>query len=78
VLGLTWAVLLTLLGWLKQRPWAVGVSVLVGLAVGLGAYLAGPLVSSAVLGLLGTLVSLVGSALAPLFRLLASWRSSSA
>ena len=44
-------------------------------APGGGAYLAGPLVSSAALGLAGTLVSLVGSALAPVFRLLAGWRA---
>ncbi len=68
-------VLLALAGWLARRPRAVSLSVLLGLVVGLGAYLAGPVIASAALGLTSTLLGLAGSALAPLFRLLAAWRS---
>jgi hypothetical protein len=47
----------------------------VGLAVGVAGYLGGPAVSSGMLGLAGALSSLVGSTLAPVFRLLSGWQS---
>jgi hypothetical protein len=43
--------------------------VLVGVSVGLGGYLAGPVVASTTLGLVGAGISLASSVLAPLFRL---------
>jgi hypothetical protein len=58
-----------LVGWARRHPRAIAASVLVGVAVGLGGYLAGPVVSSTTLGLVGAGISLASSVLAPLFRL---------
>jgi hypothetical protein len=55
--------------WAWRHPGALAVAGGCGLAVGLGAYLAGPLVSSAALGLAGALASLAAWVLAPLLRL---------
>jgi hypothetical protein len=64
-----------LAGWARRHPVKLAVATLVGLAVGVAGYLGGPAVSSGMLGLAGALSSLVGSTLAPVFRLLSGWQS---
>jgi hypothetical protein len=59
-----------LLGWLRQHPGTVALAASVGMLVGTVGYLAGPLISSAALGLAGSAASLAGSTLAPVFRFL--------
>jgi hypothetical protein len=63
-----------LAGWARRHPRAIAASLLIGVSVGLGGYLAGPLVSSATLGLLGASISLASSVLAPLFRLVRNFQ----
>jgi hypothetical protein len=58
-----------LAGWARRHPRAIVASLLIGVTIGLGGYLAGPLVSSATLGLVGASISLASWVLAPLFRL---------
>jgi hypothetical protein len=64
-----------LAGWARRHPVKLAVASVVGLAVGAAGYLGGPAVSSGMLGLAGALSSLVGSTLAPVFRLLSGWQS---
>ena len=64
-----------LAGWARRHPVKLAVASVVGLAVGVAGYLGGPAVSSGMLGLAGALSSLVGSTLAPVFRLLSGWQS---
>jgi hypothetical protein len=59
-----------LVGWLRRHPGTVALASLVGLLVGTAGYLAGPLICSAALGLAGSVASLAGSTLAPVFRFL--------
>jgi hypothetical protein len=59
-----------LVGWLRRHPGTVALASLVGILVGTVGYLAGPLISSAALGLAGSAASLAGSTLAPVFRFL--------
>jgi hypothetical protein len=58
-----------LAGWARRHPRAIAASVLVGVTIGIGGYLAGPVVASTTLGLVGASISLASSVLAPLFRL---------
>src|SRR5262249_44472930 len=64
-----------LAGWARRHPVQLAVASVVGLAVGVAGYLGGPTVSSGMLGLAGALSSLVGSTLAPVFRLLSGWQA---
>jgi hypothetical protein len=64
-----------LVGWARRHRVKLAVATVVGLAVGVAGYLGGPAVSSGMLGLAGALSSLVGSTLAPVFRLLSGWQS---
>ena len=63
-----------LAGWLRQHPGTVALAGSVGLLVGTVGYLAGPLISSAALGLAGSLASLAGAMLAPVLRFLRELR----
>jgi hypothetical protein len=62
------AAALASVAWRRRR--LLGLSLTVGLAVGVGGYLAGPVISSATLGLAGAAGSAACSALAPVLRLL--------
>jgi hypothetical protein len=59
-----------LAGWLGRHPATVALALSLGLTVGVASYLAGPLVCSSVLGLLGAVSGLAGSVLARLVHLL--------
>jgi hypothetical protein len=69
-LWLTRVVLGGLAGWLGRHPATVALALSLGLTVGVASYLAGPLVCSSVLGLLGAVSGLAGSVLARLVHLL--------
>jgi hypothetical protein len=62
------AAALASVAWRRRR--LLGLPLTVGLAVGVGGYLAGPVISSAALGLAGAAGSAACSALAPVLRLL--------